>query len=187
MLPGGSTPIRPITGRRSLAPSSFTRRLIGSSYESLSRVAEATAGRRRAYHVPPMSRCGLGRASPPVVRRLRRRSSEPPGLTTYLLVQAYQHLTLDITYGVYQRFTGVDLTARSWFPTPWMLGVAVLASRRRPPSGAEEVTLCRELRTPGLALTHVPVGYCWQHSRSCRSEECMTVTSATSCRTRTGD
>src|SRR5260370_37862907 len=100
MSPGGSTPIRSITERRWLSPSSFTRRLLGCSCESLSRVAEATTGRRRAYHVPPMPRCGLGRTSPPVVRRLRRRSSEPPGLTTYLLVQAYQHLTLDITYCV---------------------------------------------------------------------------------------
>src|SRR5207247_6601811 len=57
-------------------------------------------GRRRAYHVPPVSQCGLGRASPPVVRRLRRRSSESPDLTTYLLVHACQHLTLGITYGV---------------------------------------------------------------------------------------
>jgi len=51
-------------------------------------------GRRRAYHVAPLSPCGLGRASPPVVPQLRRRSSEPPDLTTYLLVQANQHLAL---------------------------------------------------------------------------------------------
>jgi hypothetical protein len=36
MSPRGSTPIRPITGRPWLAPSSCTRRLIGSSRESLS-------------------------------------------------------------------------------------------------------------------------------------------------------
>jgi hypothetical protein len=83
------TPIRSITERHSLAPSSLTRRLVGFSCESLSRM-----GRRRAYHVPPLSLCGLGRVSPPVVHRLRWRSSEPPDLTTYLLVQAYQHLAL---------------------------------------------------------------------------------------------
>ena len=66
-----------------------------------------------------------------------------------------------------------------------MLGVAALASRPRLPSGAEEATLCRELRTPRLPVTHVPVGYCWQHNRSCHSDKCMTVTPATSCRTRT--
>ena len=56
----------------------------------------ALLGRRRAYHVPPVSQCGEGRASPPVVRQLRRGSSEPPDLTTYLLVQAIQHLALGL-------------------------------------------------------------------------------------------
>src|SRR6516164_7280462 len=74
-------------------------------------------GRQRAYHVPPMYQCGLGRASPPVVRHLRRGSSEPPDLTTYLLVQAIQHLAPVLCDDVYQRFTCVDLTTRSWFPT----------------------------------------------------------------------
>src|SRR6266481_7767613 len=91
ILPCGLTPIRPITGRLSLAPSSHTRRLVGTSCEVLS-----LAGRRRAYHVPSRLRCGLGRASSPVVRQLRRRSSEPPVLTTYLLVQACQHLALGL-------------------------------------------------------------------------------------------
>src|SRR5436305_6009304 len=66
-----------------------------------------------------------------------------------------------------------------------MLRVAALTSRSRLPSVQEEVTLCRELRTSPLPAAHVPVGYCWQHSRSCHSEKCMTVTPATSCRTRT--
>src|SRR2546430_274967 len=114
----GAIPSRPLTGRRSLAPSSLTRCPLGFSCESLSRVAEARTGGRRAYHVPPVSRCRLGRASAPVVPRLRRRSSAPPDVTTYLLVQACQHLTLGIPYGVYQRFTWVDRSARSWFPTP---------------------------------------------------------------------
>ena len=50
---------------------------------------------------------------------------------------------------------------------------------------ADEATLFRELRTPRLPVTHVPVGYCGQHRRSCHSEESMTVTATTSCRTRT--
>jgi hypothetical protein len=37
---------------------------------------------------------GLGRVSSPVVRHLRRKSSEPPSLTTCLLAQACQHLWL---------------------------------------------------------------------------------------------
>src|SRR4051794_1244855 len=95
MSPDGSTPIRPITGRPSLAPSSLTRRPIGAPCDALS-PRLVPRGRRRAYHVPLVYRCGLGRASPPVARHLRRRSSEPPDLATYLLVQAVQHLALGL-------------------------------------------------------------------------------------------
>ena len=42
----GSTPVRPITGRPSLPPSSFTRRPVGSPYGR-----PTLAGGRRAYHV----------------------------------------------------------------------------------------------------------------------------------------
>src|SRR5262245_57029271 len=87
MSPEGSTPIRPITGRHSLPPSSFTRSPIGSSYDSLS-----LAGGLRAYHVASLEPRGLGPASTPVARHPRRVSSEHPDLATYLLVQAYQHL-----------------------------------------------------------------------------------------------
>jgi hypothetical protein len=65
-------------------------------HQRLLREPPSLTGRRRAYHVPPLSPCGLGRASSPVVRQLRRRSSEPPDLTTYLLVQAIQHLALGL-------------------------------------------------------------------------------------------
>jgi len=83
--PCGSIPIRPITDRPSLAPSSFTRRPIGASCEAAFLMAtDCHQKRRRAYHVPPLSPCGLGRASSPVVPQLRRRSSEPPDLTTCL-------------------------------------------------------------------------------------------------------
>src|SRR5262249_35025673 len=99
MSPGGSTSIRPITGRPSLAPSSLTRRPVGWPCGLLP-AGVAGRGGRRAYHVPPLYRCGLGRASPPVAPRLRRRSSEPPDLATYLLVQACQHLALGYDYGV---------------------------------------------------------------------------------------
>src|SRR3954454_13959202 len=49
MLPRGSTPIEPITGRHWLFPRSFTRRPMGNSCEPLSQ-----EGERRAYHVSPM-------------------------------------------------------------------------------------------------------------------------------------
>src|SRR5262245_3900526 len=75
-----ATPIRPITGRRSLSPRSSTRSLIGSPRGSLS-----LAGGLRAYHVAPRKRLrGLGPASTPVARHLRRASSECPVLATYL-------------------------------------------------------------------------------------------------------
>jgi hypothetical protein len=82
LLPFGrgdvATPIRPITGRPWLSPRSSTRSPIGSSYDALS-----LAGGLRAYHVPQVEHVGgLGRVSAPVVRHLRRGSSEPPDLTT---------------------------------------------------------------------------------------------------------
>src|SRR5262249_24683819 len=159
---GGSTPIRPITGRPSLAPSSSTRRLISSSCE-----LPSLTGRRRVYHVPSRSLCGLGRASPPVAQQLRRRSSEPPDLATYLVVQACQHLALGLCDDVYRRFACVDFPTPSWFPTAVMLAVATW------PRGciailADEATLFRELRTSRLPMTHVSVGYCGQYRRSCR-------------------
>ena len=40
----------------------------------------------------PWNAGGLGRASAPVARHLRRTSSERPDLATHLLVQACQHL-----------------------------------------------------------------------------------------------
>ena len=94
--PGGSqlafargdlaTPIRPITGRPSLPPSSGTRCPLRSSYDSP--CCPKTAG-QRAYHVPQGELPGgLGRVSSPVVRHLRRGSSEPPNLTTCLLAPA---------------------------------------------------------------------------------------------------
>jgi hypothetical protein len=84
-----ATPIRPVTGRPLLAPSSFTRSPVGSSYDSLS-----LAGGLRAYHVASPKPRGLGPASTPVARHPRGRSSEPPNLATHLLVQACQHLWL---------------------------------------------------------------------------------------------
>ena len=61
LSPGGSTPIRPVTGRPSLPPSSCTRSPFGSPCGLLSLV-----GRLRAYHVPPASLNGFDPAYPPV-------------------------------------------------------------------------------------------------------------------------
>src|SRR5262249_1562033 len=80
-----TTPIRSITDRPSLPPSSFTRSPVGAPCGLLSRV-----GGLRAYHVPPMYPGGLGRISPPVVRHPRRVSSEHANLTTCLLARSCQ-------------------------------------------------------------------------------------------------
>jgi hypothetical protein len=90
-----ATPIRPITGRHSLPPSSFTCCPVGSPCGSLSldpigHGAGETTGLPRSADVPEW----LGRISTPVARHLRRRSSGPPDLATYLLVQAVQQLAL---------------------------------------------------------------------------------------------
>ncbi len=61
MLPRGSTPIRPITGRRSLLPPSPTRTPIGSPCGLLS-----LAGGVWAYHVPLDCPDSVGAACPPV-------------------------------------------------------------------------------------------------------------------------
>ncbi len=106
----------------------------------------------------------LGRASPPRERHLRAVSSERRNLSPCLLAQACQPLWPVITNGVYRRFTCVDRTSRSWFPTA--LGLAVAASAHAPAAiPRDEVTLSRGLRTPPLPATHAPVGYCWQNSR----------------------
>src|SRR5436190_16257168 len=97
MSPHGSTPIQPITGRPSLAPSSFTRCPVRSSYDFP--CCPRTAA-QRAYHVPRVKpNGGLGRASTPVVQHLRVPSSDQHNLTTYLLVQACQHLWLVLDNG----------------------------------------------------------------------------------------
>src|SRR4051794_4671964 len=75
--PDGSTLIWSVTDQPSLSPSSFTRRPISVSDESLS-----LAGRRRAYPVSPRCRGGEGRSYPPVVRHLRRAIDEPSNRTT---------------------------------------------------------------------------------------------------------
>ena len=85
--PGGSqlafargdvaTPIRPITGRPSLPPPSFTRRPVGSpcGWPTLT-------GGRRADHVASREPSGGGPALTPVAVHLRRMSLQHPDLAT---------------------------------------------------------------------------------------------------------
>ena len=70
-------------------------------------------GKHRAYHVPLEYLPGLGLAFLPVVLQLRQEKTKHLYLTTYLLVQAYQHLWLVSFDDIYQRFTSVDPTKSS--------------------------------------------------------------------------
>lgn len=91
MLPAcpDAIPILPITGRRSLLPSSCARSPIGLPCGALSQ--------REGYGVatfPVSTEDGLGPASSPVVQRLRQEIDKLLLLTTCLLAQACQHLWL---------------------------------------------------------------------------------------------
>ena len=85
------TRIRSITDRHSLLPSSLARTSVGSPCGLLS----SSRGNVRDYHVPRKYLTDrLGSAHTPVELHLRWRMLEPPYLSTYLLVQACQHLWL---------------------------------------------------------------------------------------------
>ena len=96
MSPRGSTPVRPIAGRPSLPPPSFTRRPVGSPCGGPTR-----AGGRRAYHVASQESSWVRPRLTPVARHLRRMSLQHPDLATYLLVRASQHLWLVFVYDAY--------------------------------------------------------------------------------------
>ena len=122
-------------------------------------------GGRRAYHVSSMCPRWEGRSSSPVVRHLRRGIRRAPGPDHMpFWPKRDQHLPLVLSDDVYHCFTWVDLSTRSWLPTALMLAVAASAhaSAALP---KEEVTLSRGF-DPSAS---VPVGYCWQNSRCCRS------------------
>jgi len=93
LVPLGSTPLRLLTRRLPLPPSSLTRSALGFPCGSLAQV-----GALRAYHVPSGSPCGEGLISTPGGHHLRPVRHEHRGVTPYLLVQASQHLALVLTH-----------------------------------------------------------------------------------------
>jgi hypothetical protein len=164
-----STPIRPVTGRPSLPPPSFTRRPVGSpcGWPTL-------AGGRRAYHVasqePSWVRPRLdagGSSSAPDESEASGPGHSPfgPSLSAPLACRYERRL---------RRFTWVGHTTRPWSPTATVLVVA--ASARAPVAiPTDEDTLSRGLHTPPLPATHASVGDCWQNSR-CRHLLCGRAT-----------
>jgi hypothetical protein len=99
--PGGSTPLRSITERPSLPPSSFTRRPIGPPCGG-----PTPRGGRRAYHVPRMNHgwCRLCLFAGGSTATARERGS-PCTWPRTVLVQACQRLWLVGSHDVYRQFT----------------------------------------------------------------------------------
>ena len=125
-----ATPIRPITGQPSLAPRSFTRSPVGRSCD-----LPTPRGGLRAYHVASLKPRGLGPASTPVVPHLRRRSSEPPNRTTYLLVQACQHLGLVLCDDAYGGSPGLTIPRTPGPQPPWCWQSRLRLTLRSPSRG----------------------------------------------------
>ena len=156
-----ATPIRPVAGRPSLPPSSFTRRPIGSPCGG-----PTLAGGRRAYHVASQESSWVrprlyagGSSSAPDESEASGPGHSPfgPSLSAPLACHYLRRL---------RRFTWVGRTTRPWSPTAAVLAVA--ASARAPVAIlADEDTLSRGLHTPPLPAAHASVGDCWQNSR-CR-------------------
>ena len=118
-----ATPLRPITGRPSLPPSSCARSPVRSpcSFPSL-------AGGLRVYHVPRLYPSGLGRASRPVARRLRVGNAEPHSLATCPFGPSLSaSLARRTSRSLRSTSPGLTNTAHSWLPTALMLAVAVSA------------------------------------------------------------
>jgi hypothetical protein len=107
MSPVGSTPIHPITGWRSLLPSSSSRTPVGLPYGSRS-----LPGGVRGSHVPSQSHTdGLGALCPPVACDAHDKEGKSPcARYSALLAQAWQHLWLVFCDDVYQAFTWVRHT-----------------------------------------------------------------------------
>ena len=109
-----AAPIRPVTGRPSLPPSSFTRRPIGSPCGG-----PTLAGGRRAYHVASQEPSWVRPRLDAGGAHLRRMSLKHPGLATHLLVQACQHLWLVVIYDAYGGSPGLAVPRAPGPRPPW--------------------------------------------------------------------
>ena len=138
MSPVGSTPIRPVTGRHSLPPSSFTRRPMGSSCESLSLVGRTT-GLPRSVDVPGWGGSPLfagGATSAPG-------ELEAPGPDHVPFWPERDSIFRSFSVTTFIAAShDVDPSTRSWSPTALMLAVATSA---RAPSPSARM----RIRCPG--------------------------------------
>jgi len=158
-LSENATPIHPTTGRRSLLPSSSTRRPIGDHLA-------AGLPRREDDGLTTFHGCitdGLGSACPPVTRQRRQGKEEAPALghVPFWFKPVSAFGLLDLT-------TFISSSPELAMPStlaPDRIGVG---SRRTPSRDIRplegEDTLSQELRTVGLLRPHVLVGYRWSHT-----------------------
>ena len=135
--------------------------------------AGRTTGLPRSADVPEW----IGRISTPVAQHLRRRSSRPPDLATYLLVQAVQQLALVLCDDACDALPGLAIPLDPGSRPPLLLAVAVTAHALAA-LPKEEATLSRRLLAGMIPLAEKRV-------LSTLSKRLSTATSATSCRTRT--
>ena len=176
--PKGSTPIRPITGQRSLSPSSSTRRPIGD------RLAAGLPRREddglTTFHGRTTD--GLGSACSPVARQRRQGKGDAPapGHIPFWFkpVSILGLLVLTTFIG-----SSPELAMPSTLvPDRLDAGSRRVPSREARPPGSGEDTLSQELRTAGLLRPHVLVGYQWSHTGFGPGDKPVrTGTSAASC------
>jgi hypothetical protein len=177
--PDDSTPIRPVTGRRSLFPSSSTRRPIGDH------LAVGLPRRENdgltTFH--GWITDGAGSASSPVARQRRQGKGEDP--CTWPHTVWFKPIS---AFGLSVLTTFISSSPELALPStlaPDRFGVRSrrIPSREVRPPRWGEVTLSQELRTAGLLRPRVLVGYRWSHTGLCPDRTVITGTSIASCRT----
>jgi hypothetical protein len=114
--------------------------------------AGRTTGLPRSADVPEW----LGRISTPVAQHLRRRSSGPPDLATYLLVQAVQQLALVLGDDACDALPGLAIPLNPGSRPPLLLAVAVTAHALAA-LPKEEATLSRRLLAGRILLAEQQV------------------------------
>jgi hypothetical protein len=179
ILPDGSTPIRPITGRHWLLPPSSTRRPLGDRLAAGLPRGEDDGLTTFYGRITD----GLGPASPPVAATATAGDGRGPCTWPRTVwskpLSAFGSLDLTTFIG-----SSPELAMPSTL-APDRLGAG---SRRIPwrgirPPHRGEVTLSRELRTARLPRPHVLVGYRWSHTGLCPERSVITGPSVASCRT----
>jgi len=158
-----STPIRPTTERRSLPPSSSTRRPIGNRLAAgLPRGEDDGLTTFHGWITD-----GLGSACSPVARTATAGEGESP---------APGHVPFWFkpisVFGLLVLTTFISSSPGLAMPSTLVPDRFNASSRRVPsretrPPGSGEDTLSQELRTVGLLRPHVLVGYQWSHTGFC--------------------